>query len=142
MDKVKLLELLLEHRNKDFINRIINVNDFPTLENRDGTISTHSMAYGEADGKFYVYPTVVYEDGKMQRLGPDTAWNRAVMSGDYLEFDNEQDAADFSKEYKQFMPLFESSKDEFPKRETIWKDLNTGPGDLSGDSMTGVSDGN
>ena len=128
MNKVKLLEILLKNKNKDFINRIINVNDFPTLENRDGTVSTHSMAYGEADGKYYVYPTVVYRDGKMQRLGPDTALNRAITSGDYIVFDNEQDAADFSKEYKQFMPWFEAyKKDEV---EPIWKDLNTGPGSL------------
>ena len=142
MDKVRLLELLLKHRNKDFINRIINVNDFPVLENRDGSVSTHSMSYGESDGKYYVFPTVVIEGGKAMRLGPDTAWVRAMTSGDFLEFDSEQDAADFSKEYKSFMPLFESSKEEFPKKETIWKDLNTGPGTLSGDSMSGVDDGN
>jgi len=143
MDKIKLLELLLKHRNKDFINRILNVNEFPVLENRDGTVSTHSMSYGEIDGRFYVFPTVVQNDeGKLMRLGPDTAWTRAITSGDALEFDNEQDAADFSKEYKQFMPLFESSKDEFPKKETIWKDLNTGPGPSAGDSLSGVSDGN
>ena len=135
MDKIRLLELLLKYRDKDFINRIVNVNDFPILENRDGTVSTHSMSYGEVDGKFYVFPKVVNEGGKAMRLGPDTAWTRALTSGDFIEFDNEQDAADFSKEYKAFMPLFESSRDEFPKRETIWKDLNTGPGTISTDDL-------
>jgi hypothetical protein len=140
MDKVKLLEILLKNKNKDFINRIINVNDFPTLENRDGTVSTHSMSYGESDGKYYVYPTVVYRDGKMQRLGPDTAWSVAFETGDYLVFDNEKDASDFSKEYKQFMPWFEAYKKDEP--EPVWKDLNTGPGTLSQDSLSGVDDGN
>ena len=142
MDKLRLLEIILFNRKKDFINRMMNANDFPVLENRDGTVSTHSMAYGEADGQYFVYPTVVYQDGKMMRLGPDTAWTRAMESGDYVMFENEDDAREFSSEYKQFMPFFESSKDKFPKRKTIWKDLNTGPGDLSGDSISGVSDGN
>lgn len=140
MDKVRLLDLLLKNRKKDFINRIIRVNDFPVLKNRDGSVSTHSMSYGELDGKYYVYPTVVYRDGKMQRLGPDTAWTQAFTTGDYLEFDNEEDAADFSREYKSFMPFFESKKPDAP--EPMWKDLNTGPGTMSDDSMSGPSDGN
>jgi hypothetical protein len=137
MDKIKLLELLLKNKNKDFINRIINVNDFPVLENRDGTKSTHSMSLSEVDGKFFVYPSVVYQDGKMQRLGPDTAFNRAISSGDMLEFDDLDEATGFSKDYKQFMPLFEASGEKvLPKKETIWKDMNTGPGTIeSGDSL-------
>ena len=137
MDKVKLLELLLKHKNKDFINRIINVNDFPVLENRDGTSSTHGMELSEVNGKFFVYPSVVYQDGKMQRLGPDTAFNRAMNSGDLLEFDNMDEAMEFSKEYKQFMPMFEASGEkEHPKKETIWKDMNTGPGTIEpGDGL-------
>lgn len=139
MNKVRLLETLLFYKGKDFINRIINAGDFPFLENRDGTKSTHGMAVSEKDGKFYVYPTVVYEGGIMQRLGPDTAWNRAITSGDFIEFETEEDARDFSKEYKQFMPMFEAAKEDTKK---IWKDLNTGPGTLSSDSMSGANDGN
>lgn len=123
MDKLRLLEIILFNRKKDFINRMMNANDFPVLENRDGTVSTHSMAYGEADGQYFVYPTVVYQDGKMMRLGPDTAWTRAMESGDYVMFENEDDAREFSSEYKQFMPFFESAKPT-----EIWKDLETGPG--------------
>ena len=139
MDKVKLLELLLKHKNKDFINRIINVNDFPVLKNRDGTSSTHGMELSEVDGKFFVYPSVVYIDGKMQRLGPDTAFNRAMNSGDMLEFEDMDEAMGFSKGYKQFMPMFEASEKEevvYPKKVSVWKDMNTGPGTIeSGDSL-------
>ena len=137
MDKIRLLEIILRNKGKDFINRIVNANDFPTLENRDGTISTHSMTYAEVDGRFYVYPTVVYQDGKLMRLGPDTAFNHALTSGEYVTFDDEREAMDFSKEYKQLMPFFESAQSN-----EIWKDLETGPGASSDDSMTGVSDGN
>lgn len=139
MNKVRLLETLLFYKGKDFVNRIINAADFPVLKNRDGSESTHGMAVAEKDGKFFVYPTVVYEDGKLMRLGPDTALNRALTGGDYIEFDAEDDARDFSKEYKQFMPFFDSASEDTKK---IWKDLNTGPGTLSGDSMSGANDGN
>ncbi len=142
MDQLRVLEIIEKNKDKDFINRLINAKDFPVLLNRDETTSTHSMAWGEADGRFFVYPTVVLEEGEMMRLGPDTAWGRAMRTGDYIEFDKMEDADEFSREYKKFTPFFDAQQEEgvqpdviFPKRKSIWKDLNTGPGDISGDSM-------
>lgn len=146
MDQVRMLEILEENRGKDFVERIFNAPDYPVLYNRDGSQSTHSMAWSEADGRYFVYPTVVYEEGEMMRLGPDTAFGRAIRTGDFIEFDNFEDADQFSREYKKLFPFFDKKEDEkpviFPKRKTIWKDMNTGPGTLSGDSMSGANDGN
>ena len=75
----------------------------PVLKNPDGTVSTHSMAYGEADGKYYVYPTVVMGGGdKLQRLSGDDAWNNAMQTENYIEFGSEKDAEWFSKNYKKY----------------------------------------
>lgn len=142
MDQLKILEILEANKDKDFVNRILNAPDFPTLPNRDGSESTHSMAWGEADGRFFVYPTVIYEEDQMMRLGPDTAWGRAMRMGDYIEFETMAEADEFSREYKKVGPFFEAKKEEgirpdvvYPKRKSIWKDLNTGPGNISGDGM-------
>ena len=149
MDQLKILEIIEANKDKEFVNRIVNAKDFPVLPNRDGSESTHSMAYGEADGRFFVYPTVVLDGEQMMRLGPDSAFGWALRTGEFIEFDNEVEAYEFSREYKKFNPFFDAKKEEgiqpdvvYPKRKTIWKDMNTGPGDISGDSMSGVSDGN
>ena len=146
MDQLKILEILNENKGKDFVNRILNAVSFPTLPNRDGSESTHGMMFSEVDGKYIVYPSVVYDEEVMARLGPDTALGRALRTEDFVEFDTIQDAYEFSKEYKKLLPLLDSDKEKpdkiYPKRKTIWKDMNTGPGTLSGDSMSEASDGN
>ena len=142
MDQLKILEILNENKDKDFVNRILNAVSFPTLPNRDGSESTHGMMFSEVDGKYIVYPSVVYDEDVMSRLGPDTALGRALRTDDYVEFDTIQDAYEFSKEYKKLLPLLDSDKEDgikpdviYPKRKSIWKDLNTGPGTISTDNL-------
>jgi len=146
MDQLKILDILNENKDLPFVMRIMNPG-YPSLYNRDGSESTHSMAFGEFNGKYIVYPTVVYDEEVMSRLGPDTAFGRAIRMGDYIEFEEATDAYEFSREYKKLFPFFEKKEDGakdvvFPKKKTIWKDMNTGPGTLSGDSMSGANDGN
>jgi len=148
MNQLKILEILEANKDKEFVQRVFNAADYPSLPNRDGSESTHSMAWGEVDGRFFVYPTVILQEDQMMRLGPDTAFGHALRTGEFIEFDNMDEADEFSREYKKFSPFFER-KDEgilpdvvFPKRKSIWKDMNTGPGTLSGDSMSGANDGN
>ena len=144
MEQLKILEILEKNRDKDFVDRILNAKKFPTLENIDGSESTHGMMYSEVDGVFYVYPSVIIEDDNMRRLERDSALGRAVRLGDYVEFDSIQEAYEFSKEYKKMSPFFDAKKDDNdrPLPPSMWKGLNTGPGPSSGDSMSGVSDGN
>ena len=146
MDQLRILEILNENKDLPFVMRILNAADYPTLPNRDGSQSTHGMAFSKNGDGYIVYPSVVYDDEVMARLGPDTALGRAIRLGDFIEFATLQEAYEFSKEYKKMLPFFDKGEEKpevvFPKRKTIWKDLNTGPGDISGDSMSGVSDGN
>lgn len=99
-DVVKILEA---NKNKTFVQRILHKDKYPTLPNKDGSISTHSMAWSEVDGKYIVYPTVLYGGGdKMRRFEDEEAVPLAMESGNYIEFDSPEQADWFSKEYKSY----------------------------------------
>ena len=59
------------------------------------------MAYGESEGKYFVYPTVLYGNGQLTQLPDEQAYRQARETGNYIEFDNEEDADWFSKSYKK-----------------------------------------
>ena len=49
-----------------------------------------------------VFPTVLYNgDAGLKRYSPDKAFPLVMQSGNYIEFDTAEEAAFFSKEYKQ-----------------------------------------
>ena len=142
MNQLKILEIINKNKDKEFVYRLLNAKDLPTLPNRDGSTSTHGLmwkrrirtvpyAKGKKKTTYIVYPTVVLAEGEMMRLGPKTAFSRAVEYGDFIEFDNWQDADEFSKEYKKFTPFFvrtDREDNDRPLPPSIWKNLNTGPG--------------
>lgn len=81
----------------NFEQRILYPSKYPKLDNGDGTYSTHSMAWGDADGKFFAYPTVVQgPDGKMIRLPDNVAFSHAMETGEYREFSSPEDAEAYS----------------------------------------------
>ena len=99
----RIQKILNKNKDKEFVQRILSPDTSPFLDNEDGSYSTHSMAYGEADGKFFVYPTVVKgEEGNLTRLKGREAWEHAMGTGETIEFDNEKDAEWFSKNYKKY----------------------------------------
>ena len=67
------------------------------INNSDGSISTHKLATSEADGKFYVYPTIIEKNGKLEELNPDSAYGYAVVTGTRLAFDNKKFADYYAK---------------------------------------------
>ena len=102
-DYDKITNILLDHASKNFVNRILNRSLFPVLKNPDGSVSTHSMAWGESDdGKMFVYPTVIQGKNGLERLSDDDAWNYAHKTGELIEFPSRQKADWFSKKYKLF----------------------------------------
>ena len=70
-------------------------------QNNDGTYSTHKMAYVEANGKYYAYPTVFQnEDGTWVELDDSqdfAAFKEAQKRNEVYEFNTEKEAADFAK---------------------------------------------
>lgn len=73
-----------------------------------GGYATHLLSYAERDGKYYVYPEVQPTDynnsnSPLQYYGRDwrVAFDRAYDNNDYLEFDTEEAARNYSENYKK-----------------------------------------
>jgi len=98
----KINAILKSNSDKSFVKRILHRDKYPVLNNPDGSFSTHSMAWGEADGRYFVYPTVLLdEDGTLKRFDADAAWGHVMKTGNFLEFSSPKEADWFSKNYKK-----------------------------------------
>lgn len=94
----QLMATLKANAGKTFVQRILRPNDFPVLEH-EGGIATHRMAWGQAGDKYVAFPTVMY-DGKGLKDYGDKAWDHAMQSQNFIEFNTPQEAEWFSKNYK------------------------------------------
>ena len=96
-----IYKILNDNKDKSFVKRILNRKAYPVLKNPDGSVLTHSMAWGEFDGKYYVFPTVLQtKDGSLQCYSNDEAWKHTQATGNFIVFDSPDEAAWFSEHYK------------------------------------------
>lgn len=99
----KIQAILEKNAHMNFVQRILQPEKYPVLDNGDDTHSTHLMSYSESDGKYVVYPSIIqYPNGKLQGLDPDRAYNHAMQTGEHISFDSEKEAEWFSQNYKKF----------------------------------------
>lgn len=72
---------VLSQRNKslNWVERGLNPDNYPKINNEDGTFSTHRLAYSTGDnGEAYVYPTIIQNDkGELEQLDNEAAWEYA-----------------------------------------------------------------
>lgn len=96
-------ETLHANREKNFVQRIIAPEQWPTISTDDKSESSHLMMWGEDETGPYVFPTVVWdEQGKgLQHLEPLDAAQRATKSGELIRFETKEEADVFSREYKR-----------------------------------------
>lgn len=95
-----LMGILQNNSNKSFVQRILSPQNYQPLDMGNGLYATHRMAWGQLGDKFVVYPTVLAgEGGKLQDYG-DKAWPHVMKSGNFIEFDNPDEASWFSQNYK------------------------------------------
>jgi len=99
-DRVRAQKILDANKGMNFVERVINPNIYPVLNNEDGSVSTHSMASGEGDGRYYAYPTVVQEGDRLKRLEDADAWRHASRTGERIEFSTPEEADWFARNYK------------------------------------------
>ena len=99
----KIVQILVNNSDKSFVKRIMNPKKYGTLKNRDGSVSTHSMAWGETDdGRVFVYPTVLMQkNGTLKRYGNEEAWRHTQETGNFIEFPTRDEADWFTKNYKR-----------------------------------------
>lgn len=94
-----LMETLNKNKEKSFVQRILNPSKYPSLPMGNGSYATHRMAWTEADGRYFVFPTVLLNDGRLSDYG-DKAWDAVKQTGQYIEFPSADDAEWFSSRYK------------------------------------------
>lgn len=77
--------LMNRNRNKNFVDRAYNPKLYPQIDNKDGSYSTHRMAYDPGTAR--VYPTIVQlPGGNLQQLEEgDQAWEYADQTGEYIQ---------------------------------------------------------
>lgn len=97
----------------NFEQRVLKPNAYPSIPNEDGSVSTHRMAYGEVDGRYVAYPTIIQPKKTKQlvQLGDREAFEYAMGSGEYRSFKTEEEAKSYAEGgYKKFWGMGE--KDE------------------------------
>lgn len=82
--------------NKDvpFVKRILQGDEGPVRINKEGKEESHLMAWGETDGKYFVYPTLTYKDGKWDE--PKDPGKTALEEGNYIVLDSKEEAIKFA----------------------------------------------
>ena len=90
--------ILDKHKNKNFVKRMFD--NTKSIDKGNGDSATHLMSYTEHKGKYIMFPMIVEIDGKLKEFDEDKwkdAVDYALKNNEYIEFDNEKEAADFSK---------------------------------------------
>lgn len=105
-DTARLEAILQANASRRFVSRILQPFKAPVaVDDEDPSgknVMTHKMAWGEADGKYYVYPTVMEDQsGGLKNYG-NAAFDEAIKRRDFIVFDNPKDADWFSKNYKKY----------------------------------------
>lgn len=125
-DPKKYRKILEENKNLSWVKRLLDTENKLEIKNEDGSISTHKMAYSEVDGKYYVYPTIVDVEGGISELTSDAALKRAIEKKEFISFDSESDAQDFSstgyKKAAEEIIGIEKYKEEKEKPITVNED--------------------
>jgi hypothetical protein len=96
----RIYDILEKNKHKNFVKRILDPDNSPKLDLGEGNYATHKMAWGESEGKYFVYPTIIQDGDKLVDYGKD-AFNKAFEKGDVIEFSTPYEADNFSKNYKK-----------------------------------------
>ena len=101
MSDDKTYGILKANKDIPFVKRILEAGKYPVKKNPDGSVSTHLMGYGEAGGKYFVYPALQYKDGKW-KISHDPS--DALKTKNVIWFPSEKEASVFAKgSWKPYM---------------------------------------
>jgi len=96
-----LAELLEANKNKDFVQRIINPSNYPTMELGPDAYGTHKTSHVTEGNKAIVYPHIIHRAGKLELLDRNSAYEYARKNNEYLEM-TPAEAEWFGKNYKSY----------------------------------------
>jgi len=97
--ELEAMSQVLTQRNSNlpWVSRVLNNSDL-RIDNKDGTHSTHRLAYSTDDkGGAIVYPTIIERDGALVQLGDDEAYNYAMKNKTGMQVPNVKLAEYYSK---------------------------------------------
>ena len=102
MDRAQIQKILEKHKQLNFVQRVLKPEDWPDTDLGYGMRGTHLMSWGEQDGKYMVFPSLVYDDQtrSLKHLGVQ-AMKHAIETGEFIEFKTAEEADKFSKLYKK-----------------------------------------
>lgn len=89
-------QVLEANKGKNFVQRILNASDWPTVENPGGGYSSHRMASGESDGRGVAFPTLFYDKNTNALYEPQDPVSEARKTGEYIEFGSPEEAEKFA----------------------------------------------
>lgn len=96
-----IYRILMDHADKDFVQRILVPRDAPYLLDEEGRHMTHFMSWGTVGGEVIVFPRLMRNDeGELTDYG-DSAFSEALNRGEYIKMGTPEDAEWFTKNYKQ-----------------------------------------
>ena len=84
----------------EFIDRVEKPEEYPYIENEDGSISTHRMAAErDAEGNWYVFPTIVQlPSGELYEFKDNSmAMKYNLRTNNFLPFTKKQEALNYAK---------------------------------------------
>ena len=101
MDKEEVQGILKKNRKLNFVQRIEK--PVQSIKNPDGSVSTHSMAWGETNTGGVAFPTVIKDKrtNRLYRLSSKAAAKYARTTGENIQFKTAKEAKEFSTDYKK-----------------------------------------
>jgi hypothetical protein len=93
--------ILNQHKDKEFVQRLLNPENYPIIPMGEDSYATHQMSWGQVGDKYVVFPTIVNQNGKLIQLDPKSAMNFAISNQEYIPFNTPEDADYFSQHYKE-----------------------------------------
>ena len=90
-------QTLRANSGKNFVQRITNASDWPTVANPDGSYSSHRMASAEGGGQGYAFPTLFYDKGPNALDQPQDPMSEARKTGEFIEFPDPAAAERFAE---------------------------------------------
>ena len=99
-------DIMKQNSSKEFVKRAMVPEAFPSIDNGNGSISTHLMNAEIIDGRWLVFPSIVTTENGLKNLvdGEDKsrAVDYALKTGEYIEFGDADEAIAFSQQYKEY----------------------------------------
>ena len=96
--RIQFDNLNQQNSHLNFVQRGLNPDKYPVINNPDGSHSTHRMGYSGSDNGYIVYPTIIQDsDSTLKQLSSQDAVKHALQTGEFIEFDKRRLARKYSK---------------------------------------------